>query len=123
MKTTFRAMIAASALTFLILPTMAQAGLSTDEAGAPQTVQSSAPWNDANRGVLKTALADRERHGLDHLMFLPDDADQGSDTVVEKAYTQAALAYAQALAQGVVDPASCMMFIRSPDRQQTSGKR
>ena len=106
MKTTLRAMLAASALTFLTLPTMAQARLSTDKAGTPQSAQSSAPWNDANRSILKRVLADRERHGLDHIMFLPDDADQGSDTVVEKAYTQAALAYAQALAQGVVDPAS-----------------
>ncbi|VVT30321.1 Putative peptidoglycan binding domain protein (fragment) [Sphingomonas aurantiaca] len=106
MKTTFRAMLAASALTFLTLPTMAQARPSTDEAGTLQSAQSSALWNDANRSVLKTALADRERHGLDHIMFLPDDADQRSHTVVEKAYTQAALAYAQALAQGAVDPAS-----------------
>ena len=97
MKTTPRAMLAASALTFLILPTMAQARLGTDKAGTPQSAQSSAPWNDANRSILKRVLADREHHGLDHIMFLPEDADRGSDTVVEKAYTQAALAYAQAL--------------------------
>ena len=63
-------------------------------------------WSAQARDVLRQALAGRARHGLDHVTFLPADADKGAPAMVDVAYTRAALAYADALAHGRVDPKS-----------------
>lgn len=63
-------------------------------------------WTGSNRAALKQALADRARHGLDHVTFLAGDVDEQSEADAAKAYTEAAMAYAGALAQGMVDPSS-----------------
>ncbi len=54
----------------------------------------------------KHALARRDRHGLDHMIFLPADADRGTEHSIERNYNEAALDYARALAQGVADPSA-----------------
>ena len=94
--------LASTALTCVAVPAWAQSN-------APAITQSSvstALWGDANRAALRNALSHRDRHGLDHITFLPADADQGSEASIDKAYTQAALGYALALAHGVTDPSS-----------------
>lgn len=60
--------------------------------------QRAAGWNDAARAALVSALADRARHGLDHISFLE------TDDAADEALSHATLRYARALAQGVVDP-------------------
>ena len=56
-------------------------------------------WDDASKAALQAALADRARHGLDKVAFL-DSPDTATDTEL----SAAALRYAYALAQGLVDP-------------------
>jgi murein L,D-transpeptidase YcbB/YkuD len=63
-------------------------------------------WSPANVAALDTALADRARHGLDHVQFLPPAADGTSAPVRDVALTKAALGYAKALARGYADPAA-----------------
>lgn len=63
-------------------------------------------WSPAAIEQLNTALADRARHGLDHVSFLPDPVGGASASDEDVARTGAALAYAAALAQGRVDPAA-----------------
>lgn len=76
-------------------------------ASAPvqQSAESARPetsgWNEASRAALRSALADRARHGLDHLAILESDGDAS-----EAALHDAALRYARALALGAVDPAT-----------------
>lgn len=100
------AVIAATALITLAIPIMAKSRVSEAQAATAQSSESGTLWNDANRGALKGTLARRERHGLDHVTFLRANADQGSTASIEAAYNEAALDYARALAQGVVDPSS-----------------
>ncbi|MET0245645.1 MAG: L,D-transpeptidase family protein [Sphingomonas sp.] len=63
-------------------------------------------WSVESVSALKAALADRGRHGLDHLSFgsgdIPDAGSAGADV----ALSRAALDYAAALAGGRIDPAS-----------------
>ncbi|WP_256926614.1 L,D-transpeptidase family protein [Sphingomonas sp. TZW2008] len=70
-------------------------------------------WSPQNRDTFRDALAARARHGLDHLQLpVPD----GSPASLNKA----ALAYADALARGVVDPTSLHAIYTDPrptDRQ------
>ncbi|MDE0877922.1 MAG: L,D-transpeptidase family protein [Sphingomonas bacterium] len=61
-------------------------------------------WSSQSRQSLETALADRAKHGLDRVEFLPTDVNKGSPETVDVAYTRAALGYADALAHGHVDP-------------------
>ena len=63
-------------------------------------------WSVQAKQALETALADRAKHGLDHVEFLPTDVNQGSAETIDVAYTRAAIAYADALAHGRVDPKS-----------------
>ena len=49
-------------------------------------------------------LADRARHGLDHVAFLPAATDEATASETDVARTKAALDYAAALARGRVDP-------------------
>ncbi|PXA94708.1 murein L,D-transpeptidase [Nostoc sp. 3335mG] len=79
-------------------------GGTTSHPVAPSQRQSL--WTEANRAALKQALADRARHGLDHVTFLADDVDTQPEEAAAGAYSEAAMAYARALAQGRVDPAS-----------------
>lgn len=60
-----------------------------------------AVWSASNIEAFDRVLADRARHGLDRIAFLADPAD-----VDDVARTKAALDYANALAQGRVDPTS-----------------
>ena len=94
--------LASTALTCVAVPTLAQ----SDAPASAQSSVSNARWSDANRVALKNALSHRDRHGLDHITFLPADSDQGSEASIDAAYDQAALGYARALAYGVVDPSS-----------------
>lgn len=61
-------------------------------------------WTDASVQALRQALADRARHGLDHLIFMHELPAAANGAVREVALTRAALGYAAALAQGSVDP-------------------
>lgn len=76
--------------------------------GAPSTVasrvtaqQQAVGWTDASRQALAAVLANRARHGLDHVIFL-----ETTDGASDEALRAAALRYARALAQGIVDPAA-----------------
>lgn len=63
-------------------------------------------WTDADHAALREALAHRNFHGLDHLRFLSINADHGVASSIDRAYTRAALEYANALAHGYVDPSA-----------------
>lgn len=75
-------------------------------------------WSPANVAALDAALADRARHGLDHVQFLapvtapattpaPAPANDGDPAPAQDvALTKAALDYAKALARGHADPAA-----------------
>lgn len=62
-----------------------------------------AVWSKKAEKALGEALAQRTAHGLDRVVFLTDSARQ-SPALRETGLTRAALAYASALAKGVVDP-------------------
>ena len=106
MRITLRTMLAATALACLTSPTMALSTSDGAQDSVAQPTQSGALWTNANRDTLKRKLADRARHGLDRITFLPADADQGSKARAENIYNQAALDYARALAVGAVDPSA-----------------
>jgi L,D-transpeptidase YcbB len=59
-------------------------------------------WSHSAAQTLRKALDKRAAHGLDQVVFLRSDRDSAADR--EIALTQAALAYAAALAHGVADP-------------------
>ncbi|MEA1084417.1 L,D-transpeptidase family protein [Sphingomonas sp. CD22] len=63
-------------------------------------------WSSHAAQALTKALADRGRHGLDHLAFTVADAGDPVSADADVALSRAALDYAQALAVGRVDPAS-----------------
>ena len=63
-------------------------------------------WSPARAAALDAALVERDRHGLDHVAFLPAAAPDAGAAARDVARTQAALAYAGALAAGRTDPAS-----------------
>lgn len=63
-------------------------------------------WSSRNRAAFETALADRARHGLDHLSFGAEAPSDAGVAIGDVALSQAALDYATALAVGRVDPAS-----------------
>ena len=60
-------------------------------------------WSKKAEKNLGEVLAGRAAHGLDRVVFLTDEAKQ-SPEMREASLTKAALAYASALAKGVVDP-------------------
>ncbi len=105
-KSTFRVTLAMIALVSPALPTMAQTSTSGVQTSSIPSSKAQSLWTDTNRAALKLALADRARHGLDHVTFLPRDIDNQSGTDADEAYQKAAMAYAHALSQGMVDPAS-----------------
>lgn len=79
---------------------VAPATAAPSPASADMTVQQQAgKWTDASRQALSLALADRARHGLDRMNFL-----EPQDGASDERLTAAALRYARALAEGVVDP-------------------
>lgn len=132
--TTNRARLAVCAITLLALPPtgIAEAQTKTTEADGLQTVPASAAsipieqtavtdpasravyakagwhgiWSSATIAALDRALADRARHGLDRVAFLPERTEATTDAAQDVARTKAALDYAAALAQGSVDPTS-----------------
>ena len=63
-------------------------------------------WTASSRKALSEALNARNRHGLDRVSFLNSDVAKLSGAQQDVAYTTAAIAYANALAFGIVDPAS-----------------
>lgn len=63
-------------------------------------------WSKQSIAAFESALADRGRHGLDHLAFAGADATDASPAVADVARSRAALSYAEALAGGRIDPAS-----------------
>ncbi|WP_245648635.1 L,D-transpeptidase family protein [Sphingomonas sanxanigenens] len=56
-------------------------------------------WDEASRLALRSALADRARHGLDRVVFLEEGSAESDD-----ALRAAALRYAGALGRGLLDP-------------------
>jgi len=60
-------------------------------------------WTDEAVPELTSALAQARRHALDHVPFLPPSPPD-DPAAREAALTSAALGYAKALAQGLVDP-------------------
>lgn len=79
-------------------------------------------WTDATRQALNSALAGRDRHGLDHVEFALDAS--GVDPAArEVAFTKAALRYAAMLARGGVDPTSLhdVYTIPRPDPDLNAG--
>ncbi len=62
-------------------------------------------WSAEAAEALAKALAERQRNGLDRVEF-GSAAEQGTPAQSDVARTRAALAYAAALARGVVDPAT-----------------
>lgn len=105
-KPVLYALLATITLTVPAVPVMGQTppgGSQTDPGSQPawETL-----WTAANRAALRQALADRARHGLDRVTFLAPDVDRQPKTDVAAAYTGAAMRYADALARGMVDPAS-----------------
>lgn len=63
-------------------------------------------WSPESRAELDRTLSGRIRHGLDRLTFLTPADKEADEATTDLAYTRAALRYAAALADGVVDPAS-----------------
>ena len=63
-------------------------------------------WSKQSITAFQSALADRGRHGLDHLAFAAADEMDSSSAVADVARSRAALSYAEALAGGRIDPAS-----------------
>ena len=88
-----------------VFPAMAQTP-SGEQAALVSPSEWQSLWSGANRAALRQALADRAQHGLDHLTFLPRDIDDQPAAEAAEAYTKAAMRYADALAQGLVDPSS-----------------
>jgi murein L,D-transpeptidase YcbB/YkuD len=64
-----------------------------------------AAWDDAHARDLTAAFADANRHALQGQAFLKDAKQGATPAEREAAMTQNALDYAQALANGVADPA------------------
>ena len=62
-----------------------------------------AAWDGKRVGELAEALQQAKRHALDHVPFLPEAAP-AEPAAREAALTKAALDYAQALSNGLVDP-------------------
>lgn len=62
-----------------------------------------AVWSDQNTHALQQELSQRTKHGLDQVSFLPD-ISAATPADKEAALTNAALAYAAALAHGITDP-------------------
>ncbi|HEX2019837.1 MULTISPECIES: L,D-transpeptidase family protein [Sphingomonas] len=98
---------------FLILASLSAASAASPISSPSAAADAESLWSSQNREALRDALAARARHGLDHLQFpVPD----GSPTSLDKA----ALGYAHALADGVVDPTSLHAIYTVPrptDRQ------
>lgn len=63
-------------------------------------------WSADNIAAFEAALADRSRHGLDRLSFQVANPEDANAAKADVAFSQAALDYADALANGRVDPAS-----------------
>ena len=105
-KSTFCVTLATIALVSLALPTMAQTSPPGVQTSSIRSSEAQSLWTDTNRAALKQALADSTRHGLDHVTFLPRDLDHKAGADADEAYQKAAMAYAHALSQGMVDPAS-----------------
>jgi murein L,D-transpeptidase YcbB/YkuD len=63
-------------------------------------------WSADTVSALKAALADRGRHGLDHLPFGSGDIRDAGSAGADVALSRTALDYAEALAVGRIDPAS-----------------
>jgi murein L,D-transpeptidase YcbB/YkuD len=72
---------------------------------AGKATPAKAAWTAANIAAFDQILADRARHGLDRIEFLPASAE-GAPPIDDAARTKAALDYAGALAHGRIDPAS-----------------
>lgn len=63
----------------------------------------SAVWSPRAQQALTISIKSRARHGLDHVVFLPE-LSTPSAALIEVALTRAAFDYASALAHGVADP-------------------
>ncbi|MGE0666936.1 MAG: L,D-transpeptidase family protein [Sphingomonadales bacterium] len=81
-------------------------------------------WSDRNEKVLKAAIDARARHGLDHLAYWPDlDGKTGEQR--RDLLTRAALRFADALADGALDPARLhkIFELRRPETDLEAGLR
>ncbi len=81
-----------------------------------------AAWSTDATQALTKALAERQRNGLDHVDF-GSASDQGAPAKSDIARTRAALAYAAALAHGVIDPTTLhkVYTIPRPDPDLAAG--
>lgn len=82
--------------------------LGLSSCGAPRQgegdkAEAQAGWNEASVGQLNQAIAARAAHGLDRISF--EVSAEPGDAAGDARLTQAALAYAGALARGVTEPA------------------
>ena len=79
-------------------------------------------WSAEAAETLAKALAERQRNGLDHIEF-GTAAEQATPAQSDVARTRAALAYAAALAHGVVDPTTLhkVYSIPKPDPDLAAG--
>ncbi|MFK3891469.1 L,D-transpeptidase family protein [Sphingomonas sp. NPDC079357] len=122
---TIYVLLASVTLSVPAVPTMAHTSQSDLQATVVSTPEWNRLWTPANRAALKQALADRARHGLDHHAFLPPDVDELPADAATRVYTKAAQDYANALANGMVDPSSLhdVYTIARPtaDRTETLG--
>jgi murein L,D-transpeptidase YcbB/YkuD len=120
-NSTFRILLATITLTSSALPVMAQALPGAAQTSPVLSSDWQTLWTEANRVALKQALADRARHGLDHVTFLPRNIDAQPTGDAARSYTKAAMTYAHALAQGMVDPSSLhdVYTIAQPTADQT----
>ncbi len=71
-------------------------------------------WSDDAANALDVALAERARHGLDRVVFLPDPGGEPDLAQRDIARTRAALDYASALARGRADPATLQAVYTLP---------
>ncbi len=74
-------------------------------------------WSEAATSALEHSLAERDRHGLDHLNFAVGLGQQSSAAQGEVSKTRAALRYAAALARGVTDPSQLYAIYTIPRPQ------
>jgi murein L,D-transpeptidase YcbB/YkuD len=70
---------------------------------APERAPVQSTWSAQQAGALEASIKDAERHGLDPQVYLRQIRGEG-DPQRDASLTAAALAYGQALANGVVDP-------------------
>ncbi|GFM28912.1 L,D-transpeptidase family protein [Novosphingobium sp. PY1] len=92
-----KSVIAASIM--VLTMTLAGCGATSGDANGQASGSGQLSWSSSSQRQLREALDQRAVHGLDHVTFAADGASQAGE-----AFTQEALRYARALAQGASSP-------------------